>query len=148
MKLLGARWTARVNFLQVRCDCGKEFEHRADRWHIKCPVCVRNTTINSVRNQPLIVRDAVEDEIEFIQRTRPLVKSFMDVVKRGREGTLEACLMFQCVNPKCHRVRFSDDGVERPCRKCGKAMDPVRTLTMTAEQAREKLRATHKDLTL
>ena len=36
MKIVGARWTPRVNMLVIVCDCGREFEHRADRWRVRC----------------------------------------------------------------------------------------------------------------
>ena len=37
MKIVDARWTPRVNMLVIVCDCGHEFEHRADRWRVRCP---------------------------------------------------------------------------------------------------------------
>lgn len=39
MKIVDATWTPSVNLLLIRCSCGNEFWHRADRWHVKCAVC-------------------------------------------------------------------------------------------------------------
>jgi len=39
MKVIGARWTEKVNILKLRCDCGVEFEHPANRKWAECPAC-------------------------------------------------------------------------------------------------------------
>lgn len=36
MKIIGVRWTAKINMLAIRCGCGRDFEHRADRWRVRC----------------------------------------------------------------------------------------------------------------
>jgi Zn finger protein HypA/HybF involved in hydrogenase expression len=37
-RIVGARWTPLVNMLELDCD-GRRFEHRADRWNVRCPHC-------------------------------------------------------------------------------------------------------------
>ncbi len=39
MKIVGARWGPTVNILKIMCSCGQEFQHRADRWRVRCPEC-------------------------------------------------------------------------------------------------------------
>lgn len=49
MKIINARWTPKVNMLIIRCDCGHEFEHRADRWGVKCLNCKRQEHLQRMR---------------------------------------------------------------------------------------------------
>lgn len=49
MEIVEARWTPRVNLLRVRCGCGKEHEHRADRWTVRCPHCGALDHLGSLR---------------------------------------------------------------------------------------------------
>jgi len=49
MKILDARWTPQVNMLKIACTCGTEFEHRADRWNIRCPYCGQKAHIGAMR---------------------------------------------------------------------------------------------------
>ena len=39
MKITGANWHPDVNRLEINCDCGGTFFHRADRWKVHCPDC-------------------------------------------------------------------------------------------------------------
>lgn len=48
MKLLDARWTPDVNMLLVGCDCRRTFDHRADRWTIKCD-CGAQANLSDLR---------------------------------------------------------------------------------------------------
>lgn len=41
MKIIDARWTPRVNMLLIECLCGNRFEHRSDRWIVRCRRCGR-----------------------------------------------------------------------------------------------------------
>jgi hypothetical protein len=34
-----AYWTPQVNIYYLLCTCGEIFQHRADRWLARCPVC-------------------------------------------------------------------------------------------------------------
>ena len=38
-RIIGARWSLYSNMLTIRCGCGHEFEHRADRVKVVCPKC-------------------------------------------------------------------------------------------------------------
>lgn len=49
MKISNARWTDDVNMLIIECICGKRFEHRADRWIVKCPYCFRQDHLQRMR---------------------------------------------------------------------------------------------------
>jgi DNA-directed RNA polymerase subunit RPC12/RpoP len=39
MRIVDAIWTPRVNVYRVACGCGRDFQHPADRWSVRCPVC-------------------------------------------------------------------------------------------------------------
>ena len=40
MEIVTARWTKDVNMLLIKCyHCGKQHEHRSDRWRVICPHC-------------------------------------------------------------------------------------------------------------
>lgn len=41
MKIIDVRWTPTMNILKIRCDCGKEFERRADKVKVTCPSCYK-----------------------------------------------------------------------------------------------------------
>ena len=49
MEQIDAHWTQTVNLLTIRCDCGKEFIHRVDRWTMICPACGKRESIEKVR---------------------------------------------------------------------------------------------------
>jgi hypothetical protein len=49
--ITGARWTPRVNMIQMKCQCGKVFEHRADRWWAQCPECRNRDNLGPIRNR-------------------------------------------------------------------------------------------------
>ena len=38
MQIMGARGTPQVNILRIACECGARFDHRADRWAVRCPM--------------------------------------------------------------------------------------------------------------
>lgn len=38
-EIIGAAWMPWVNVLTIRCACGREHEHRADRRWATCPAC-------------------------------------------------------------------------------------------------------------
>ena len=50
MTITSARWTPRVNLLTIRCSCGRLFEHRADRWQVRC-VCGRQEGLGAIRER-------------------------------------------------------------------------------------------------
>ena len=39
MRIVSARWTPQINMLLIHCPCGRQHEHRADRWWVCCPFC-------------------------------------------------------------------------------------------------------------
>ena len=49
MKIIGAKWASKVNILIIKCKCGHEFEHQADRWGVKCPNCMRQEHLQRMR---------------------------------------------------------------------------------------------------
>jgi predicted RNA-binding Zn-ribbon protein involved in translation (DUF1610 family) len=49
MIIVDASWTPEVNWLKIRCSCGQHFEHRADRWWVRCPECGRREHIEVLR---------------------------------------------------------------------------------------------------
>ena len=36
MMITKAKWTPKANILTIACDCGRSFEHRADRRTVRC----------------------------------------------------------------------------------------------------------------
>lgn len=53
MTIIDARWMPRHNELGMRCDCGAEWWHRADRWVLRCPTCGVEDDLMAVRHKPL-----------------------------------------------------------------------------------------------
>jgi len=52
MRITGkARWTSRVNMVEIRCSCGARFEHRADRSYVRCPNCSRRDFLWDMRTR-------------------------------------------------------------------------------------------------
>jgi hypothetical protein len=50
MHIVGARWTPSINMMEVRCQCGITFDHRADRWTVRCP-CGRTDHLQKLRDR-------------------------------------------------------------------------------------------------
>jgi len=61
MKIIGYRWTWTVNMLLIRCACGAEFEHRADRWAVKCSSCGRRDSLGCLRQNATWVAGEVAE---------------------------------------------------------------------------------------
>ena len=68
-RIIGARWTKRFNLLKMSCGrCNAIFEHRADRWTIRCPSCGKQAGLGKVReayarsNRPLTNTGGGADE--------------------------------------------------------------------------------------
>ena len=53
MKIIDTKWTPKVNLLKIKCSCGEEFWHRADRWTLQCPECGRQEGIVALRRREL-----------------------------------------------------------------------------------------------
>lgn len=49
MKIIDARGAPKVNMLTIECNCGNQFEHRADVWGVKCPNCLRQDHLQRMR---------------------------------------------------------------------------------------------------
>ena len=49
MKLISARWTPRINLLQIACVCGEIIEHPSNRWSVYCPHCKRRAHLGDIR---------------------------------------------------------------------------------------------------
>jgi len=54
MQLIDAKWTPKVNLLKIKCRCGNEFWHRADRWRVKCPECDYEDHLGPIRRRYLL----------------------------------------------------------------------------------------------
>ena len=53
-KIIDARWTPKVNMLVIRCGkCTSIFEHRTDRWTVRCPDCGRQSGLGKLREELL-----------------------------------------------------------------------------------------------
>ena len=50
MRIVDARWTQAINMLVIACECGRRYEHRADRWVVRCP-CGRTARIEQLRDR-------------------------------------------------------------------------------------------------
>ena len=51
MHIVSARWTPQVNMLLIHCLCGRQHEHRADRWRVRCPFCGILRNIKKLREE-------------------------------------------------------------------------------------------------
>lgn len=51
MKITGAKWTPKVNFLEIKCFCGKIFTTRADRFAVACSGCGKIGNLAVLRKQ-------------------------------------------------------------------------------------------------
>ncbi len=52
MKIVGARWTSRVNQLTIECTpCRQTFEHPANRWQARCPRCGHPENLGKLREE-------------------------------------------------------------------------------------------------
>lgn len=49
MRIEDGRWTKKVNMLKIECTCGNYFEHRTDRWNVRCPNCYRRDSLYDIR---------------------------------------------------------------------------------------------------
>jgi len=50
MRIVDVRWTPAINMLVIACECGRRFEHRADRWMVRCS-CGRREQIEEMRDR-------------------------------------------------------------------------------------------------
>jgi acetone carboxylase gamma subunit len=51
MQIVDAYWTQIVNMLVIVCDCGYRFDHRADRWRLRCPRCGALDRLDKLRDR-------------------------------------------------------------------------------------------------
>lgn len=51
MYIINARWTPMVNYLLIKCECGYEWWHRADRRKIVCDKCLTKTDCHKLKAQ-------------------------------------------------------------------------------------------------
>lgn len=51
VRIADTRWTPRVNLHLVRCPCGGAWEHRADRWRLRCPKCGATGHLGELRER-------------------------------------------------------------------------------------------------
>jgi len=57
LRIIGARWTKRVNQLRIRCvPCKREFEHPANRWMVSCPWCGLGVKLAAIRSYGMAER--------------------------------------------------------------------------------------------
>ncbi len=50
MLIVNAMWTSAYNVLTIRCSCGNDFPHRADRWKVVCPYCNSRSDLDVLRS--------------------------------------------------------------------------------------------------
>jgi hypothetical protein len=50
MRIVDAHWTEAINMLVIACTCGSRFEHRSDRWSVRCPGCRRDAHLGVLRD--------------------------------------------------------------------------------------------------
>lgn len=67
MRIVNARWTPTVNVMVILCDCGKEFDHRADRWRVVCPECKRRANLGYLRENCIELRRSYDRQDNSIQ---------------------------------------------------------------------------------
>jgi len=49
-RIIDVRWTPQINMLKMRCGgCDAIFEHRADRWTVRCPSCGKQGGLAKIR---------------------------------------------------------------------------------------------------
>jgi Zn finger protein HypA/HybF involved in hydrogenase expression len=51
MDIIDVRWDFKVNMLKIKCYCGEEYEHRADRWKMQCPKCGKRADLFQAREE-------------------------------------------------------------------------------------------------
>ena len=55
LKISGARWTDTVNILIIRCEnCNAIFDHRSNRWTVRCPTCGTQGGLNKLREEYIL----------------------------------------------------------------------------------------------
>jgi len=51
-KIIDARWNYKINILIIRCGaCKALFEHRADRFTVRCPTCGKQGELTKMREE-------------------------------------------------------------------------------------------------
>ena len=51
-KIIDAKWTPKMNLLVVRCGgCDAIFNHRSDRWTVRCPRCGKQGHLARMREE-------------------------------------------------------------------------------------------------
>ena len=53
MRIVDAFWTKVINYLVILCDCGKQFNHRSDRWNVRCGFCGKVGNLQTLRDRYL-----------------------------------------------------------------------------------------------
>lgn len=51
MKITDAKWTPKINKLEIQCECGNVFWVRADRWFPTCPSCKDTGNLTKMREE-------------------------------------------------------------------------------------------------
>ena len=49
MKIVGAVWGKKRNYLVIECNCLHRFHHRSDRWKVECPKCKSESNLAELR---------------------------------------------------------------------------------------------------
>ena len=51
-KIIDGKWTPMINMLIMTCgDCLSIFDHRADRWTVRCPDCGKQAGLGKLRKE-------------------------------------------------------------------------------------------------
>lgn len=64
MRIVGAIWTPQMNQLVIRCDCGEEFHHRADRWKVWC-LCGAQGHLSDLRER-YVAQNRKQQEVVIV----------------------------------------------------------------------------------
>ena len=51
MRVVNAYWAKRCNILIIRCRCGHEFKHPANRVRMICPLCKEEANAHEVKKK-------------------------------------------------------------------------------------------------
>lgn len=54
MRIVDALWSPGANVLVLRCACGAEYKHPANRWQVTCPACGRRDHLEVIRERYLL----------------------------------------------------------------------------------------------
>jgi acetone carboxylase gamma subunit len=51
LTIANAIWEPAIVMLVIQCSCGHQFNHRADRWRVRCLVCGEEDSLEMIRHR-------------------------------------------------------------------------------------------------